>query len=230
MKSSRRYREIKEKIPNGKYYSFSEGLKFLQDNSNKEKLKNIKVSFSLNWVNQKNILKSKVTLPNAIPLQNKVAVIKEDLPNQLANSLSESKDVELLTVSELKLRLEEKKKSRWGFAKLLVHPSSEAKIKTLEKILGPKGIYPNKKNGLLTENILEEVDKFQKGEREIKTDKGGNIHALLGKTDFSLEQLEENYKVLRNKITELRPLIWKGDFLKNITLSTTMSPGLKILL
>ena len=48
MKSSRRYREIKEKIPNGKYYSFSEGLKFLQDNSNKEKLKNIKVSFSLN--------------------------------------------------------------------------------------------------------------------------------------------------------------------------------------
>lgn len=206
MKSSRRYREIKEKIPNGKHYSFSEGLKFLQDNSNKEKLKNIKVSFSLNWVNQKNTLKSKVTLPNSIPFQSKVVVIKEDLPDQLASSLSESKDIELLTVSELKLRVE-KKKSQWGFAKLLVHPSSEAKIKTLEKILGPKGIYPNKKNGLLTENIIEEIEKFRKGEREIKTDKGGNIHALLGKIDFSLEQLEENYKVLRNKITELRPLI-----------------------
>jgi ribosomal protein L1 len=145
-------------------------------------------------------------LPNAIPFQNKIVVIKDDLPNQLASSLFENKDVELLTVLELKLRVE-KKKSQWGFAKLLVHPSSEAKIKTLEKILGPKGIYPNKKNGLLTENILEEIEKFRKGEREIKTDKGGNIHALLGKIDFSLEQLEENYKVLRNKITELRPLI-----------------------
>jgi large subunit ribosomal protein L1 len=87
----------------------------------------------------------------------------------------------------------------------LVHPESETKIKPLERILGPKGAYPTKKNGLLTENILEEVNKFSQGEREIKTDKGGNIHMVLGKNDFSLEALEENYKDLYNKITSLKP-------------------------
>jgi large subunit ribosomal protein L1 len=75
----------------------------------------------------------------------------------------------------------------------------------LERILGPKGAYPTKKNGLLTENILEEVNKFSQGEREIKTDKGGNIHMVLGKNDFSLGALEENYKNLYNKITSLKP-------------------------
>jgi large subunit ribosomal protein L1 len=88
----------------------------------------------------------------------------------------------------------------------LAHSNSEAKIKPLEKILGPKGIYPNKKNGLLTENLLEEVEKFRKGEKELKTDKGGNINAVIGKSDFSSEQLEENYKFLYNKITDLRPI------------------------
>jgi large subunit ribosomal protein L1 len=57
----------------------------------------------------------------------------------------------------------------------------------------------------LTENILEEVEKFQKGETEVKTDKGGNIHAVIGSSDFSPEQLEENYKILYNKITGLKP-------------------------
>jgi len=72
--------------------------------------------------------------------------------------------------------------------------------------LGPKGIYPTKKNGSLTENILEEIKRFQQGEAEIKNDKGGNIHAVIGNSDFSSEQLEENYKILYNKITDLRPV------------------------
>ncbi|MEG7978385.1 MAG: ribosomal L1 domain-containing protein [Mollicutes bacterium UO1] len=89
---------------------------------------------------------------------------------------------------------------------MLAYPTSETKIKPLEKILGSKGIYPTKKNGSLTENLLEEVEKFQQGEVEVKTDKGGNIHVVIGSSDFSSEQLEENYRVLYNKITGLRPV------------------------
>jgi large subunit ribosomal protein L1 len=230
MKRSRRYREIKEKITLDKHYSLSESLKFLQDNNQEKNLKNIKASFSLSWVNQKNTLKSKVILPNPISPKDKLAIIKDDLPIEIADKLQGNKDIELLSIVELRQRVEGKKKSQWGFFRLLGHPHNEVKIKSLEKILGPKGIYPNKKNGLLTENILAEVEKFFQGERELKTDKGGNIHALVGETDFSFEQLEENYKVLYNRIISLRPIGWKGDFLKNITLSTTMGPGLKILL
>jgi len=236
MKHSRRYRKIKEQIPSGKTYSISEGLKFLQ-NHNEEKLKNIEVSFSLNWIKQKskNVLKSKIIYPNPLPPQNNLVIIKENLSPQLIDSLQEKNNVELLTVAELQARVKRedgkiKKKPQWGFSKLLVHPNSEKQIKPLERILGPKGVYPTKKNGLLTENILEETAKFYQGEREIKTDKGGNIHMVLGKNDFSLGALEENYKDLYNKITSLKPNGWKGVFFRTITLSTTMGPGLKVLL
>jgi len=237
MKRSRRYRKIKEQILSGKTYSVSEGLKFLQEHNKQEKLKNIEVSFALNWTKQKskNIPKNKITLPHPLPPHGKLAIIKENLPEQLINNLQENKNIELLTISELQSRVKRedgkiKRKKQWGFVKLLTHPESEGKIKPFEKLLGPKGVYPTKKNGLLTENILEEVNKFCQGEREIKTDKGGNIHTLLGKSDFSLGELEANYKNLYNKITTLKPSGWKGNFFRTITLSTTMSPGLKVLL
>jgi len=76
MKHSRRYREIKEKIPNNKLYNLAEAIEFLKNN-NPEKLKNIKASFSLHWVNQKMVLKTKLTLPHTIEKERKVAVIKE---------------------------------------------------------------------------------------------------------------------------------------------------------
>ncbi|CAG8440217.1 11523_t:CDS:2 [Ambispora leptoticha] len=124
-------------------------------------------------------IEGKIIFPNPLPPQSNLAIIKENLPQPLIEDLQKK-----------------------------THPESETKIKPLEKILGPKGAYPTKKNGLLTENILEEVNKFSQGEREIKTDKGGNIHTVLGKNDFSLGALEENYKSLYNKITSLKP---KGE-------------------
>jgi large subunit ribosomal protein L1 len=236
MKHSRRYQKIKEQIPSSKVYSVSEGIKFLQGH-NEEKSKNIEVSFSLNWVKQKNknTLKSKIIFPNPFPLKSNLAIIKENLPQPLIEELQKKNNIELLTISELQSRIKKedgkiKKKPQWGFAKLLAYPESEKNIKPLERILGPKGAYPTKKNGLLTENILEEVNKFSQGEREIKTDKGGNIHMVLGKNDFNLGALEENYKTLHSKITSLKPKGWKGAFLRTITLSTTMGPGLKVLL
>lgn len=227
MKRSRRYREIKEKITN-KHYNLPEAVEFLRDNS-QEKLKNIKASFSLHWTKQKNVLKTELILPHLVKKERKIAVIKEKLPEDILKNCQKITEVELLTIAEVRQKVESKKKSHWGFIKILAHPATEEAIKPLQKLLGPKGIYPTKKNGSLTENVLEEIEKFRQGKTEIKTDKGGNIHAVIGSNDFSPTQLEENYKTIYSKITELKPVGWKGDFLKNITLSTTMSPGLKIL-
>src|SRR3954466_11248300 len=101
MKHSRRYRKIKEQIPSGKIYSISEGIKFLQDH-HEEKSKNIEVSFSLNWTKQKNknISKSKIIFPNPLPLKEKIAVVKDDLPAEMTNELTKIKEVELLSVEE----------------------------------------------------------------------------------------------------------------------------------
>jgi len=112
---------------------------------------------------------------------------------------------------------------------LVVHPQNEKKFRLPEK-LPPKLFGLIARKVLLTENTLEAVSNFQQGEQEIRTDKGGNIHAVIGSSNFNHQQLEENYKTLYNKIIELKPVGWKGAFLKNITLSTTMGPGLKVIL
>jgi ribosomal protein L1 len=109
MKHSRRYREIKEKISHNKHYNSSEAIDFLQNN-NPEKLKNIKVSFSLYRINQKTVLKTKLKLPYPVKKEEKIAIIKEELPEDILKTCQENKEVELLTVEELTQKTIEKGK------------------------------------------------------------------------------------------------------------------------
>jgi large subunit ribosomal protein L1 len=139
-----------------------------------------------------------------------VAVIKDDLPDNVISDLVKNKAVELLSVEEVHQRImtEDKKKIRkrtqWGFDRVVVHPQNEKKFKSSEK-LPPKLFNLIARKVLLNENVEGEVEKFQKGEREIKTDRGGNIQTVIGKSDFSLEQLTENYQALYQKINSLKP-------------------------
>lgn len=106
MKHSRRYLEIKKKILNNKYYNVIEAIDFLQNN-NPEKLKNIKVCFSLDRSKRKSIspLKSKVILPHPISPKGKIAVVKDDLPAEMTSDLTKIKEVELLSVGEVHQRI-----------------------------------------------------------------------------------------------------------------------------
>jgi large subunit ribosomal protein L1 len=98
----------------------------------------------------------------------------------------------------------------------------------LAKVLGPKGMFPNSKNGTLTDDLEKAVKEIKAGKVEIKTDKQGNIHLLLGMTSFSLEQLKGNYEIIKKTILSLKPTSWKGDYVRNSTISTTMGPGIRI--
>jgi|ERR1700722_10436622 large subunit ribosomal protein L1 len=206
MKHSRRYQEVKEKIPSNKYYNLSEAIDFLQNN-NAEKLKNIKINFALNWEaqKQKTPFRAKIILPYPLPAKGKIAVVKNDLSDNTVGDLAKNKAVELLAVEEIHQRImtetknKVRKRSQWGFEKLVLSPQNEKIFKSPEK-LPPKlfGLIARKVS--LNENIIEEVEKFQKGEKEIKIDKGGNIQAVIGKSDFSPEQLIENYQAVYQKI------------------------------
>ena len=218
-KHSKRYQEISQKIEPNKKYSIDEALKFFQENS-QEKSKNIELAVSLHWNDKKSPLRSQLILPHPIKNQGKIIVIGEELPSALQNE----EGVELVSIERVYQLINKEKKM-----KVLAHTSYQDKIKPLAKILGPKGLFPNSKNGTLTDDLEKAVREIQAGRSEIKTDKQGNIHLLLGKTMFSLEQLKKNYEVVYKNILTLKPTGWKGDYIRNSTLSTTMGPGIRVL-
>ena len=195
-KHSKRYREVSQKIEPGKRYLLVDALKFLQEN-NSEKSKNIEMAISLHWNEKKTPLRSQLILPHPIKKQEKIIVIGEELPL----TLQDKEEIELVSVEKISQLVNKEKK-----LKVLAHISYQDKIKPLAKILGPKGLFPNSKNGTLTDDLEKAVKEIQAGKTEIKTDKLGNIHILLGKTSFSSEQLAKNYESIRKTILSLRPI------------------------
>ena len=141
-------------------------------------------------------LRSQLILPHPIKKQEKIIIIGEELPSALQNK----EGVELVSMEKISQLVNKEKK-----IKVLSHVSYQDKIKPLAKVLGPKGLFPNSKNGTLTNDLEKAVKEIQEGKIEIKTDKLGNIHILLGKTSFPSEQLAKNYESIRKTIVNLRP-------------------------
>ncbi|MDV3171454.1 MAG: 50S ribosomal protein L1, partial [Candidatus Phytoplasma australasiaticum] len=98
----------------------------------------------------------------------------------------------------------------------------------LGKILGPKGLMPNPKLGTMTDDVEQIIRDIQKGRMEYKTDKFGNLHTIIGKISFNKEQLTGNLIFLYNHLISIKPKTIKGELIKNITISSTMSPGIKV--
>jgi large subunit ribosomal protein L1 len=139
-------------------------------------------------------------LPYPAKKLERVAIIGEELPPALQNK----EGIELIGTEEIVRRISKGKKNSWGFQKLLVHSSWQEKIKPLAKILGPKKMFPNSKDGTLTDDLVKAVEEIHKGKMELRSDKDGNLHTLLGKVDFNLEQLEKNYQVLLKAVMGLK--------------------------
>jgi large subunit ribosomal protein L1 len=98
----------------------------------------------------------------------------------------------------------------------------------LGKLLGPRGLMPNPKVGTVTPNVVEAVNNAKAGQVRYRTDKAGIIHAPLGKIDFEPEKLRENLEVLLTNLIKAKPSTSKGIYMKKVTVSSTMGPGLTI--
>jgi large subunit ribosomal protein L1 len=107
-------------------------------------------------------------------------------------------------------------------------PDQMSKIGRLGKILGPRGLMPNPKSGTVTMDVGRAVSEVKAGKVEYRTDRQGNVHAVLGRGSFTIEQLLENYEALVDEIVRQRPAAAKGRYLRSITVSTTMGPGIRI--
>lgn len=120
-------------------------------------------------------------------------------------------------------------KDGWlDFDVVVATPDMMGVVGRLGKVLGPKGLMPNPKAGTVTMDVTKAVNEIKAGKIEYRLDKSNIIHVPVGKASFTEEKLQENFDVLMEAIVKARPSVLKGQFLKSVTLSTTMGPGVKV--
>jgi large subunit ribosomal protein L1 len=111
---------------------------------------------------------------------------------------------------------------------MVATPDMMAQLGKLGRVLGPKGLMPNPKTGTVTLDVAKAVHEIKNGKIEYRVDKVGNIHAPIGKVSFSAEQLQENVKTLYEQLIRIKPATVKGTYIKNITVSSSMGPGIRL--
>jgi large subunit ribosomal protein L1 len=111
---------------------------------------------------------------------------------------------------------------------IVATPDMMGQLGKLGRVLGPKGLMPNPKTGTVTMDVAKAVDEIKKGKVTYRVDKEGNINVMIGKVSFEEDKLVENFRAIYNTIAKARPTTVKGAYMKNLVLSTTMGPGIKV--
>jgi large subunit ribosomal protein L1 len=221
--AGKKYAEALKQIDKNRSYSAEEAVA-LAKNTNIAKFDaSVEVSFNLN-VDPRHAdqqIRGAMVLPHGTGRTQKVLVITKGAKEQ------EAKDAGADFVGG-KETLDEIKGGWFGFDVIVATPDMMGELGKLGKVLGPKGLMPNPKTGTVTMNIANAVNEIKKGKVTYRTDKEGNINCLIGKCSFTEEQLVENYKALYATLLKARPAAVKGTYMKSITLSTTMGPGIKV--
>ena len=119
-------------------------------------------------------------------------------------------------------------KGQMDFDVAIATPDMMPLVGRLGRVLGPRGLMPNPKTGTVTQDVARAVSEFKGGKVEYRTDRYGNVHVPLGKVSFSPEALEENFRAVLDELQRAKPASAKGRYLKKISVSSTMGPGIKI--
>ena len=224
MNSSKRQKIIIEKIEELKAYPLSEAINLIQSFPKLKFNESVDVSINLGVDPKKSDqnVRGSSSLPHGIGKISKVAVFAEG--PEAAEATKAGADI--VGFDDL---IEDIKKNKDLDADVVIStPECMKKLGSLGRILGPKNLMPNPKEGTVTKNVAEAVQNAKKGQIRYKTDKGGIIHATIGKVDFDAVKLEENIFHLIDDLNKAKPSTAKGKYMKNITISSTMGPGIKV--
>lgn len=223
MKRSKKYRKATEQLDSSKEYTLNEGIKFVKENAFAKFDESIELSIRLG-VDPKysdQIVRGNVVLPFGTGKKVRVLVLTK------GEKEKEAKEAGADFVGSDEYT--EKISSGWADVDAIVAtPDMMGAIGKLGKILGPKGLMPNPKSGTVTFDVAKAVKELKAGRVEFRVDKAGNVGAAIGKASFSAENLYDNAKMLLDAIIRAKPASAKGQYLKNITLSSTMGIGVKL--
>ena len=221
---SKRQKQINEKVEATKVYPILDALTLLKEIPNLKFNESIDISINLGVDPQKSDqnVRGSTSLPHGIGKQSRIAVFAEGAD---ATAASEA-GADVVGVEDL---IEKVKKDKDIDADVIIAtPECMKSLGQLGRILGPKNLMPNPKEGTVTKNVADAVSVAKKGQIRYKTDKGGIIHATIGKKDFEPKKLAENAIALIEDLKKAKPSSAKGKYMKNITISSTMGPGIRV--
>ena len=223
-KRSKKYTEAVSKIEKGKVYAKEEAVKLVKETSTSSFDGSIELAIRLNLDTKKadQQLRGAIVLPKGTGKTNRVLVVAR------GPKATEAKEAGADFVGDTDI-LEKIEKENWfEFDTMIATPDMMPLLGKLGKVLGPKGLMPNPKTGTVTMDIKKAVEEVKAGRVEYRTDTFGNIHGVIGKASFSAEDLLANLDAFMEQILKIKPATVKGDYIKNISISSTMGPGIKI--
>ena len=224
MKRSKRYVSNLEKLDKNKAYSAIEAVKLVKETSNAKFDSTIEVAMNLNLDTKKNDqqLRGAVVLPNGTGKTKRILVLAK------GDQAKAAKEAGADFVGDLDMIQKIEKESWFDYDVIIATPEMMPMLGKIGKLLGPKGLMPNPKTGTVTMDTAKAIEETKKGKVNYRTDSFGIVHGIVGKASFDDAKLVENLKAFVEAIMKVKPSTVKGAYVKNVSISSTMGPGVKI--
>ena len=223
MRKGKKYLEAAKLVDKSKLYTKEEAIKLVKETSVANFDASVELAMRLNLDTKKaeQQLRGALVLPNGTGKTKRVVVLTKTQAEQAKKAGAEYVgDMDLITKME--------KENWFDFDVIIATPEMMPALGKLGKILGPKGLMPNPKTGTVTTDPAKEVLEVKKGKVEYRTDSFGNVHVSIGKVSFDDAKLVENLQAFVSLIIKSKPSVVKGEYVKNISVSSTMGPGIKL--
>ena len=223
-KHSKKYVEASSKVEKANLYNVVDAINLVKETSTTKFDSTIEVAIKLNIDSKKSDqqLRGSLLLPHGTGKTKRILVIaKGDAAKEATEAGADYVgDVDMITKIE--------KENWFDYDVIVATPDMMPMLGKIGKLLGPKGLMPNPKTGTVTPNVGKAISDIKKGMVEYKNDQYGNIHTVIGKASFENTKLEENLQYVVTTIAKVKPATVKGTFIQNISISSTMGPGIKV--
>ncbi|HCY44953.1 MAG TPA: 50S ribosomal protein L1 [Firmicutes bacterium] len=224
MKKSKKYVEASKKVEKNTLYTKEDAIKLVKETATAKFDSTVEVAIKLNLDTKKadQQLRGSLVLPNGTGKTKKVLVIAK------GEAAQKAKDAGADYVGDMDMINKIQNENWFDFDVIVATPDMMASLGRIGRILGPKGLMPNPKTGTVTMNTEKAVEDIKKGMITYKTDSYGNVHSIIGKVSFDDAKLLENLVYVVNTIVKAKPQTVKGNYIENISISSTMGPGIKL--
>jgi large subunit ribosomal protein L1 len=223
MQHGKKYNKAMEQVDRTKLYAPAEAIKLAKETTTTKFDATVEVAMRLGVDPRKadQMVRGTVNLPHGTGKTARVVVFAAG--EKAAEA--EAAGADAVGTDELVVRIQ----GGWlEFDAAIATPDQMAKIGRIARILGPRGLMPNPKTGTVTQDVTKAVNEIKGGKITFRVDKHSNLHLIIGKTSFTADQLVDNYAAVLDEVLRAKPSAAKGKYLKKVTVTTTMGPGVPV--